>query len=134
MTAPTAQESLFLSVQDVLRIHDNTIAHEGGASGLRDIGLLESAVAMPQQGFGPQLLHPDVLSQAAAYLFHLVSNHPFVDGNKRVGLQACQVFLFVNRYSQPPPKPALDMTLAVARGEVGKAELTDWLRGCCGPL
>ena len=119
----------FLSVQDVLDIHRNTLQHEGGASGVRDIGLLESAVATPHQSFGGQPLHQDLAAMAAAYLFHIAQNHPFVDGNKRTGLQACQVFLAVNGRRPRFSADALyQVTLDVARGAVDKTELTVWLR------
>jgi len=127
-------QTVFLSVQDVLAIHNNTLTNEGGARGVGDLGLLESAVAMPQQSFGGQMLHEDVLSQAAAYLLHIVNNHPFVDGNKRAGLQACQVFLRVNGYQQPSPRDAVALTMAVARRELGKDGLTQWFAENLGPL
>ena len=75
---------VFLSVAEVLRIHRRIIADFGGEDGLRDRGLLESAVAMPHAMFDGAFLHPDLATMAAAYHFHLCANHPFVDGNKRV--------------------------------------------------
>ncbi|MBI3855807.1 MAG: Fic family protein, partial [Planctomycetes bacterium] len=74
---------LFLSTESVQRIHEDQIQRYGGSLGIRDMGLLESAVAMPQAGSGGQYFHTDLYEMAAAYLFHLVKNHPFVDGNKR---------------------------------------------------
>lgn len=87
---------LFLSLDEVLAIHRNQIELYGGSLELRDLGLLEAAVMTPQQTFGGRLLHDDVPSMAAAYLFHLVKNHPFVDGNKRVGAASANVFLLMN--------------------------------------
>ena len=78
-------EPRFLSVADVLGFHEDQLANYGGAPGVRDMGLLESAVAMPMAGFGDQYLHADLFEMAAAYLYHIVCNHPFVDGNKRTG-------------------------------------------------
>jgi death-on-curing protein len=88
--------SRFLTAAEVLAIHDEVLAATGGAEGLRDLGLLESAVARPLAGFGETLLHPDRPSQAAALLQSLASNHPFVDGNKRTAFTAMDVFLRLN--------------------------------------
>jgi death on curing protein len=84
---------IFLSLDDILESHQNQIDTYGGGQGIRDIGLLESAIAQPEACFGGQFLHADVFEMAAAYLYHLVMNHPFVDGNKRVGLEAALIFL-----------------------------------------
>ncbi len=86
----------FLIVEDVLEIHEMQLERYGGGDGLRDQGLLESAVAQPQATFGGEFVHDGLLSMAAAYLFHIVSNHPFLDGNKRAGLLAALVFLDLN--------------------------------------
>ncbi len=118
----------FLSVDDVLAIHENTIAREGGLGGLRDAGLLESAVLMPQQQFGGEYLHPDLPAMAAAYLFHIAQNHAFHDGNKRTAALATLVFLSLNDVESLPTPEALERTtLAVAASEVGKSELTEWM-------
>lgn len=119
----------FLSVDDVLAIHENTIRHEGGLPGLRDPGLLESAVLMPQQQFGGEYLHSGVAAMAAAYLFHITQNHPFYDGNKRAGVLAALIFLQFNGVEDlPDPEQLEAMTLRVAASTCGKAELTDWFR------
>jgi death on curing protein len=119
----------FLSVDDVLLLHQSTTQEEGGLAGLRDLGLLESAVMTPQQQFAGQFLHEDLAAMAAAYLFHLVRNHPFLDGNKRVGALALLIFLDGNSVRRLPPSPALErITLEVAEGHCGKEELTKWLR------
>ena len=124
----------FLSVQDVLAIQEDTIRHEGGLPGLRDAGLLESAVLMPQQRFGGEYLHSDLPEMAAAYLFHLCRNHAFLDGNKRVAALAALIFLRVNGAETLPEPEALEgVTLEGASGARGKAELTEWLRGDVGP-
>ncbi len=86
----------FLSHAQVLQLHDDVINRYGGSHGLRDQGLLESALAMPEAAFGGQFLHPDIATMAAAYLFHLFQNHPFLDGNKRIGAAAAVTFLWVN--------------------------------------
>ena len=119
----------FLSVDDVLAIQENTIAHEGGLAGVRDPGLLESAVLMPQQQFGGQYLHEGLAAMAAAYLFHIAQNHAFHDGNKRTAALAALVFLDVNGVeSLPEPDPLEDMTMRVAASLSGKDELTEWMR------
>jgi death-on-curing protein len=116
-------------VDDVLAIHENTIAVEGGAPGLRDPGLLESAVLMPQQQFGGQFLHEGLAAMAAAYLFHIAQNHAFYDGNKRAAALAALVFLQVNGVDDlPVPEELESATLSVAAGEMSKADLTAWMR------
>jgi death-on-curing protein len=124
-----AGEPRFLSVDDVLAIHEDTIGREGGLAGLRDPGLLESAVTMPQQRFAGAWLHPGLPAMAAAYLYHIASNHPFLDGNKRTAAMAALVFLDVNgRRKLPPPKALEQATLAVAAGTMTKARLIDWMK------
>jgi death-on-curing protein len=111
----------FLNLGEVLKIHRDQIARYGGASGLRDLNLLKSAVAMPQATFDGELLHTGIFELAAAYLFHIVGNHPFWDGNKRVGTVACIVFLELNGYEFTAPEEQLaEIVLALARGEVTK--------------
>ncbi len=123
-----ATELRFLSVDDVLAIHEDTIEHEGGKAGLIDAGLLESAIMMPQQRFGGKYLHPTLASKAAAYLFHIAQNHPFHDGNKRAAAMAALVFLEVNGVRRlPTPKGLQRITLSVAAGETTKEELTEWM-------
>lgn len=123
----------FLSVQDVLAIHEDTLRREGGLPGLRDAGLLESAVLMPQQRFGREYLHPGLAEMAAAYHFHICRNHAFNDGNKRVAVLAALIFLRVNGLERLPEPDALEaVTLEVASGARGKEELTEWLRGEVG--
>lgn len=119
----------FLSVEDVLELHRETIDIEGGSHGIRDLGLLESAVAMPQQSFGGAFLHEDLTAMAAAYLYHLSGNHPFVDGNKRAAVLAALVFLEENGIPVTiPPKLLEEVVLNVAASRMTKDELTTWLR------
>lgn len=120
----------FLSVENVIELHRRTIEREGGTHGVRDYGLLESAVASPRQSFGGEYLHPDISSMAAAYLFHLVKNHPFVDGNKRAGALSLLLFLDANKPEMiPQPEDLERVTLAVAEGSMDKESLIAWLRG-----
>lgn len=123
----------FLSVQDVLAVHENTIRHEGGLAGLRDPGLLESAVLMPQQRFGGEYLHSGLVEMAAAYHFHLCRNHGFHDGNKRVAVLAALIFLRVNGVETLPAPDELEaVTMEVASGDRSKPELTEWLVATVG--
>src|SRR5687768_12741314 len=86
----------FLALDEVLEIHRDQLTRYGGLGGIRDLGLLQSAVAQPQATFAGQFLHADLAEMAAAYLFHIVQNHPFLDGNKRVGAVSAIVFLKMN--------------------------------------
>ena len=86
----------YLSIAEVLELHQSVIERWGGASGIRDLGSLESALAQPRQSFGGQDLYPDITSKAAALCFSLVLNHPFIDGNKRIGHAAMETFLIMN--------------------------------------
>jgi death-on-curing protein len=120
---------LFLSVDEVKTLHADLIATYGGLAGIRDEGLLIAAVMMPQQAFGGSLLHEDVPAMAAAYLFHLAKNHPFLDGNKRIALGAALAFLHANGWRTIPDQHSMaDLTLAVAAGQLSKDDLTAWLR------
>lgn len=117
--SPTDPE--FVTVDDVVELHAVQLTRYGGAAGLRDRALLESAVAQPMASFGGAWLHPDLWTMAAAYLFHLVQNHPFVDGNKRTGLLTALVFLALNGVVIAQATPALyDLTVAVAEGRLDK--------------
>lgn len=119
----------FLSVANALLIHEETIVIEGGSSGIRDMALLESAMAMPMQQFGEQYLHADLPAMAGAYLFHLCCNHPFVDGNKRVATLVALAFLLEHGTEIVTSEDELEATVQkVARGDMTKAELTEWLR------
>lgn len=119
----------FLDVPDLLRIHADQVELYGGEHGVRDLGLLESAAAQARATFGGEFLHGDVFDMAAAYLFHIVQNHPFIDGNKRTGLMAALVFLDLNGVEIDAPKGSLyDLTMSVATGQAGKQEIAEFLR------
>lgn len=123
------EDITFLSVDDVLLLHTGTIDIDGGSHGVRDHGLLDAAVAMPRQQFGGEYLHEDLPAMAAAYMFHIAQNHPFVDGNKRAAVLSALAFLTVNGIEElPEPKELEVVTLQVAAGELHKDELTMWLR------
>jgi death on curing protein len=134
----------FLTHNEVLQIHANQIALYGGSAGIRDEGLLVSALAQPEAVFGDQYLHDSLAAQAAAYLFHLVKNHPFVDGNKRVGTAAALVFLDMNEHELVPglddSEPSSQQTrleavvLQVASGKMSKERLTGFIQEHLRPI
>jgi death-on-curing protein len=121
--------TVYLSRGQVVALHRLQVVRFGGAPGLRDKGALESAVARPRMTFGGEDLYPDVPAKAAALMHSLVMDHPFVDGNKRVGAHAAVLFLLVNQL-QPGFEPGelTRVTLALARGEVSAEALTIWFR------
>jgi death on curing protein len=122
-------EPTFLTLDEVIVIQRDQIEHYGGSLGVRDWGLLKSAAAMPAATFGGQFLHADLCEMAAAYLFHLVQNHPFIDGNKRVGAVAADVFLLLNGMTLAAGEDEFaEMVLAVARGEFSKSAVAEFIR------
>ncbi len=119
----------FLDLDDVLESHAEQIANYGGSEGIRDVGLLESAVSQPAAMFGGQYLHTDLFEMAAAYLFHIVSNHPFLDGNKRVGLEAALVFLELNgKTLAVTDEELVELVLRTAQSQITKGEIAAFLR------
>ena len=122
-------EPVFLTFAEIIEIHNYQIENFGGASGVRDMELLKSAIGMPSAPFGGTFLHPTIYEMAAAYLFHLVENHPFVDGNKRVGAMAALVFLDMNGIDfEASDEEFTAMVLRVASGKMLKAEITLFLK------
>jgi death-on-curing protein len=125
-------DPLFLTLDEVLGIHADQIRRYGGRPGLRDLGLLQSALAMPETTFGGEFLHGTVFEMAAAYLFHLARNHPFVDGNKRTALMSALVFLGLNGQRLDAESGALyELVDGVAAGSVDKAEVSVFFRRGC---
>jgi death-on-curing protein len=119
----------FLDIEDALEIHAMQLERFGGLDGVRDLGLLESALAQPCATFGDEFLHADLFEMAAAYLFHLVSNHPFVDGNKRTGLICALTFLGINGIEIERDDPELErMVMAVAQGQMDKPQIASFIR------
>jgi death-on-curing protein len=119
----------FLSIGEVLEIHRDQINHYGGEPGIRDLGLLQSALAMPAAGFGGRFVHGDLYEMAAAYLLHIVQNHPFVDGNKRTGVVAALVFLALNNVVIEAEEEDFERVVrAVAEGKAGKATVSEFLK------
>jgi death-on-curing protein len=122
-------DPVFLSLGEVLEIHRDQLERYGGDPGIRDLGLLQSALGMPAAGFGGRYLHSDLFEMAAAYLFHLVQNHPFVDGNKRTGAVAALVFLSLNDIEIEAEEDEFEeMVLSVAQGRTNKAAATEFFR------
>ncbi len=127
--------AFILTVDDVIEIHEDQIANYGGSAGIRDMGLLDSAVAAPKASFGGQQLHDDLAAMAGAYLYYLAKNHPFVDGNKRVATAAALVFLRANGQTVAcPDQELVNAVLAVAAGEWDKDAITQFLRDRLVPV
>jgi len=118
----------YLSLQEVISLHSLLIAQSGGSSGVRDRGALESAVAQPEASFGGQDLYPNLASKAAALGHSLIQNHPFVDGNKRVGHAAMEVFLLLNGNELDASVDEQEkIIIEVASGNVSRIELSGWI-------
>ncbi|MGZ3768529.1 MAG: type II toxin-antitoxin system death-on-curing family toxin [Bdellovibrio sp.] len=133
----------FLTIDEVVEIHENQIITYGGSLGIRDEGLLRSAIAQPESTFGKDLLHPSLELQAAAYLFHIVKNHPFVDGNKRVGTVCMLVFLEINGFELssaldeelPDGTTKLEKVVVdVIAGAISKEELANFIKVNIQPI
>jgi len=121
--------TLYLSRGQVLRLHELAIEAFGGTLGLRDMGALDAAVSRPQMTFGGEDLYPDLAAKAGALLHSLVANHPFLDGNKRTGAAASELFLAANGLDLAASDEELEeLVLAVARGELAAEALAIWIR------
>jgi len=126
---------IYLTAEQVLFIHSCLINETGGSHGVRDLGLLESAIARPQATFGGKELYSDLFMKAAALMISLVNNHPFVDGNKRTGVTATGLFLRLNGRKLTASQAALETcTLRVATKEIEMADLAAWFRTHTIPL
>jgi len=117
-----------ISKRQVLRLHDKLITQTGGSNGLRDAGLLESALAAPFASYAGQELYPSLVEKAARLAFGLISNHPFVDGNKRVGVTAMAVFLHGNGIELTVTNDELaTLGLSLAEGKLTAQDVAEWL-------
>lgn len=124
-----SSEPDFLTLEDVLLLHEQQLARYGGGTGLRDTGSLESAIAMPRATFDGSFVHEDLFAMAAAYAFHIAQNQPFVDGNKRAGLAAALVFLDLNGVTISDPDGRLyDAMISLAEKRLDKRGLAALLR------
>ncbi len=118
-----------LGIEQVIAFHEMIINASGGSHGVRDMGAIESAVAQPRMSFGGQELYPTLAEKAAALSFSLINNHPFVDGNKRIGYEAAVVFVELNGFTISGTTDEKEAAvLAVAAGEMGRDGWTQWLR------
>jgi len=125
----------YLSLAEVLKLHDSIISETGGSHGLRDLGLLESALGQPQQTFGGEDLYPTLAAKATALGFSLIKNHPFVDGNKRVGHAALEAMLMLNGVELSASVDGSESeVLAVASGARTREEFQAWVEGHVIPL
>lgn len=120
----------YLSLGEVLELYERIVKQSGGTLGIRDVGGVESAVAQPRATFAGRDLYPDLVEKAAALGFSIIMNHPFVDGNKRIGQAAMETFLLLNGYEINVPIDEQEkIILGVASGKVERDEFTKWLRG-----
>jgi death-on-curing protein len=124
-----------LAIAEVLHLHRMVIAQSGGSEGVRDQGSLESAVAQPQAAFGGADLYPSLAEKATALCFSLVLNHPFVDGNKRVGHAAMETFLLLNGFSISAPVDEQEtLILSLASGGFSREKLLLWVEAHIHPV
>ena len=119
----------YLTLDELLQLHLHLIEQSGGSPGIHSVGALESALAQPRMAFSGEDLYPTVAEKAAALGFFLISNHPFLDGNKRTGHAAMEVFLILNGYEiNAPTAEQEQVILQLAAGELERAAFTEWLR------
>jgi death-on-curing protein len=112
-----------------MRLHGSLIEQYGGIAGIRDVGLLDSAVVMPQTAYDGRYMHGDIFEMAAAYMYHIVQNHPFLDGNKRTSATAAIVFLAINDIQIHNDEEGLvELTLLAATGQANKSEIAEFFR------
>lgn len=120
----------FLKINQILVIHDEVIEETGGSPGIRDIHLLESAVARPQASFGGDDLYPDIFSKASALGHSIIRNHAFLDGNKRTGYMSMRLFLNVNGYDlEASLEEKYKFVMEIAEKIIDKESIAEWLRG-----
>ncbi len=120
----------YLTLKEALELHRRIIEQSGGSSGVRDFGLLESAVAQPLMTFDRVELYPTLVDKATALCFSIVTNHPFTDGNKRAGHAAMETFLLLNGYELNASVTEQErIILSLAAGDCERAEFVEWLRG-----
>ena len=119
----------YLTAEQALFIHSRLIDETGGSHGIRDLGLLQSAIARPMATFGGEDLYPDIFQKAAALMESLIKNHPFIDGNKRTAISSTGLFLRVNGYSlETSQKELEDFTLKMATGKISLDDAAKWFK------
>jgi death-on-curing protein len=115
-------DPLFLNLEEVLAIHEDRIRRYGGSSGVRDLGLLQSAVGTVEATFGGAFLHGTIFEMGAAYLYHICRNHPFIHGDKRTALACALAFLRLNNTKiNAPPDDLYNLVIGVAEGKIAKS-------------
>jgi death-on-curing protein len=125
----------YLVLSQILLLYRRVIEQSGGTFGIRDRAALESALAQPQMTFGKDELYPTIAEKAAALGYSLIKNHPFVDGNKRVGHAAMEVFLMLNGYEIKADVDDQERIIVqLAAGEIDRAGFQDWLKSHLAPL
>jgi death-on-curing protein len=118
----------YLSISEIFELHDRIISPSGGSRGIRDIRALESSISQPRQTFDQKDLYPDIVTKAASLCFSLVMNHPFVDGNKRVGHAAMETFLILNGYEIISSVDEQEIVmLRLASGKMTRMKFSEWL-------
>lgn len=129
---------IFISLQEIIEDHFQIIERYGGVHGIRDIGLLASAIEMPKAALYEVELHPSAYDKAAAYMFHLIGNHPFVDGNKRIATASALTFLRQNQYlvrlSQDQSCNFEELIVSTAQGNITKLEIAAFLEAVSAPM
>ena len=125
----------YITIGELLRLHGVMIKRYGGSEGVRDLGLIEAAVARPQAGFGDYEAYPDLFMKAAVLLHSLINNHGFIDGNKRTGVTACGAFLSLNGYQLMAEQNELvDFGVRVSLKKLSEHDIAEWLKNHCRPL
>jgi death-on-curing protein len=124
----------YLTLGEVVELHDRILEETGGATGIRELGLLESALAQPKATFGGSELHPTLVDKAAALGFSLVANHPFIDGNKRIGHAAMETVLLLNHLEGDGAVDEQErLMLDVAAGHTTRSALAELLKAHTKP-
>ena len=120
---------MYLSLNEVLDIYNKIMQQSGGTIGIRDVGAFESAIAQPRMSFGGNDLYPTIVEKATALCFSLVMNHPFLDGNKRIGHAAMEIFLILNGYEIDSTVDEQEIIiLSLASGKLDRNEFNEWLK------
>lgn len=123
---------ILLTIDEIIELHGKLVAKTGGSNGLRDLGLLESAVYSAQMSFGDEEVYPTVMEKAARLMYAIVSNHAFVDGNKRIGVFVMLMTLRLNgiilQYTQ---SELIELGLSVAAGKLKYEDILNWLQSHC---
>jgi death-on-curing protein len=118
----------YLTIEQVIELHQLIIGQSGGSIGLRDQNALESAVAQPMMSFEGADLYPTIAAKAGALAHSLIQNHPFIDGNKRIGHAAMEIFLIINGYEiSATVDEQEEIILGVASGQISRAEIAEWI-------